>query len=73
MNLRLTSYGSKDSLEFDLPQIVLLSKIPNASSHNLAIASNNHIIGQESQLTTHTRTAKLIQRLMVLLNQGETC
>lgn len=52
MNPILTSYRSKDSLEFDLPQIVLFSKIPNTSSNNLAIASNNHVIGQESQLTT---------------------
>lgn len=61
-----------NSLEFNVPQSVLFSKIPNASSHNLAIASNNHVIGHESQLPTHTRTTKLIHRLMVLLNQAET-
>lgn len=72
MNLRLTSYRSKDSPDFDFPQIVLFPKIPNTSSHNLAIASNKHIIGHESQFTTQTRTAKLIQRLMVLLNCAET-
>lgn len=72
MNHRLTSYGSKDSPEFDFPQIIVFLKIPNTSSHNLAAASNKHITGHESQLTTQTRTAKLIQRLIVLLNRAET-